>query len=209
MPIKGQDQKIPNEYELELLIDQFVKERREESRKKLEKNKRIKEMVSNFDYINWLIGFVQDKDGFSDDDWLYHPEELSQDDLKKVNELSLFFEGIQKYANENYYHCISCDFGGYYKIRLDENGFEIYCLHGQGTAFIIKKIAVDNDEEFINLKDVIDGKRAPGALIVDKKIEELSAVILSLREFGVPDEAVEEIVDKAELRSLEITRKRN
>ena len=34
------------------------------------KSEKIKSMMSNTAYIEWLNQFTQDKDGFSDDDWL-------------------------------------------------------------------------------------------------------------------------------------------
>ena len=48
------------------------------------KNEKIKSMMSNTTYIEWLKQFTRNKDGFSDDEWLYFPEKISETDRKNV-----------------------------------------------------------------------------------------------------------------------------
>lgn len=66
------------------------------------KNKQIRIMMSNLNYLKWLNQFMQDKESFYDDDWLYFPEQITDSDQKKVDILGLFYEGINNYAKLNY-----------------------------------------------------------------------------------------------------------
>ena len=45
------------------------------TKEKAEREK-IRKLMSNTAYIEWLKQFTQDIDGFSNDDWLYSPEKL-------------------------------------------------------------------------------------------------------------------------------------
>ena len=84
------------------------------------KSEKIKRMMSNPTYIEWLNQFTQDKDGFSDDDWLYFPEKISESDREKVEQLCLFYEGIDKYATKNHIYPTNFGYGYFYTIKLDE-----------------------------------------------------------------------------------------
>ena len=66
------------------------------------KNTKMQEMLSNTDYIKWLDKFTIKHSSFSDGDWLSSSEKISKEDLEKVNDLPLMYEGIEKYASENY-----------------------------------------------------------------------------------------------------------
>ena len=88
-----------------------------------EENEKIEKMMSNIDYIKWLYQFTQEIDAFSSETLLYCPEKLSASDRKNADQLDLFYEGIKKYANQNYIYPTPCEFGNFYKIRLNEIGF--------------------------------------------------------------------------------------
>ena len=90
-----------------LITDEDIKEyanRNKEKwiREKKEKDAKLKSIFSSYDYMNWLNSFTANNKGFSDEDFLYFPEKISKEDLDKVNNLGLFFEGIEKYADKNY-----------------------------------------------------------------------------------------------------------
>ena len=108
--------------------------------KEKQKNARIKILMSNLDYINWLIEFTKDKEGFSDNDWIYSSEKLDDFNQEKVYDLQLFFEGIYQYARKNYIYPQASSLGECYQIRIGDVIFEIGYLSGQGTKFYCKRI---------------------------------------------------------------------
>ncbi len=154
------------------------------------KNENIKVMMSNTNYLDWLCKFTQDKEGFSDDDWLYFPEQIKDADKENVEKLWLFYEGIDKYAESNYIYPFQCEFGNFYKIRLNEKGFKIGTLIGQGTVFFCKKIAVKNEQEFIDFNDIINGKKREKVDQIRTSLDSLSNMVLTAYESGVPIEAI-------------------
>ncbi len=133
-------------------MEEWIKEFVEKEKFRVEK---MKNMMSNTYYLEWLSQFTQDKLGFADDDWLYFPEELQESDRENVDNLCLFYEGIEEYAKRVHFNPIPCEFGNYYKIRLNELGFKIGILIGQGTVFFCEKIPVENERDFIDFKDII------------------------------------------------------
>lgn len=122
----------------------------------MKKNIKINNMMSNTEYLEWLDQFTIDKEEFADDDWLYHPEQINDYDKEKVKDLSLFYFGIQDYAIGNQINPTDCEFGNYYRVKLNELGFEIGILIGQGTIFFCKKVSIDEEKEFIDFNDIIE-----------------------------------------------------
>ena len=122
------------------------------------RNIKMQEMLSNTDYIKWLDKFTIEHSSFSDDDWLYFPEKISKEDLEKVNNLHLMYRGIEKYASENYICPTDCDFGNFYKIKLENTGFEIGILIGQGTLFFCNRVQIENQKDFIDFNDILNNK---------------------------------------------------
>lgn len=82
-----------------------------------ERNAKLKSIFSGYDYMNWLNSFTANNKGFSDEDYLYLPEKISKDDLDKVNNLGLFFEGIEKYADKNYIYPTMYEYQSFYGIK--------------------------------------------------------------------------------------------
>lgn len=119
------------------------------------KNKEIKCMFSSTDYIEWLNKFTQDKNGFSDDDWLYFPEKISDSDRENVGKLNLLYEGIDRYAEQNQLSPEPCKFGNFYRVKLNDFSFEIGILIGQGTVFFFNKVPLEEDKEFIDFKNIM------------------------------------------------------
>lgn len=154
-----------------------------------------KEMFSNTNYVKWLESFTIEHPGFSDDDWLYFPEKISQEDNEKVKNLHLFYEGIELYAKKNYIYPTECDFGGYYNIKLDNIGFEIGMLVGQGTLFFCKRTPLNKDLEYIDFNDIIADKKKDGVDVIIQQLNDLSNKVLELHKKGIPLEALIETLD--------------
>lgn len=163
--------------------------------KENKKNERINILMSTIDYIDWLIKFTNDNNGFSDDDWTYAYEKLDPKDMEKVNELSLFYEGIFRYARENYIYSISRPFGDYYPIRVGDIGFEIGMMTGQGTKFYCNRVTPN--ENFIDYIDILTNKKQDNVDYIKENLDLLSGVINRLYESGVPFEAIESAINKA------------
>lgn len=166
------------------------------------KNEKINTLMSNTSYLDWLINFTKDKNRFCDNDWLYFPERINDTDKENVGHLSLFYIGIKKYANENYIYPIPCKFGNYYRIRLNEVGFEIGILIGQGTVFFFKKVSIENEQEFIDFNDIMVDNKQERVDQINASLEALSNMVLTTYESGVP---IESIVETLENTIKEIT----
>ena len=137
-----------------------LKKLAQEYKMKLEiRDKKIEKMFSNTDYINWLIKFtIKNDNSFSDNDWLYTPDSITKNDSEKVNDLCLFYEGINEYAENNNIGPKFIEFGNEYNIKINDIGIEIGIMNGQGTLFYCKKIDVNSDMNFIDFNDVINNK---------------------------------------------------
>lgn len=164
-------------------------------KKQNEKEQNIKAMMSNTDYFEWLVEFTKDRDEFCDDQWLYFPEEICDTDLKNVENLSLFYEAIDGYASKNYYYPVDSEFGNSYKVKLNDLGFEIGILVGQGTIFFCKKISIENDNEFIDFNDILTNKFNPQVDIINTKLRILSDIMITTYKSGVPIQAITSTLD--------------
>ena len=166
----------------------------------IERNKRnseiIDELISNSDYIKWLIDFTKDKEVFFDSDWDYSDEKLPENDQEKVYYLSLFFEGIFSYAKKNHIYSLPNSLGEYYQIKIDDIGFEIGYISGQGTSFYCKRIPL-LDDNFIDFIDIMNNKEQDNVKYINNSMEQLSIMIIDLYNQGIPIEAIDEAINKA------------
>ena len=181
------EMKINEEKEKAFLDDWFEKMR-------ISGEKR-KEMFSNTNYIKWLEGFTTKYESFADDSWLYAPTELSQEENEKVDNLHLLYEGIELYAKKNYIYPTKCDFGGYYNIKLDNIGYEIGMLVGQGTVFFCKRTGIDKELEYIDFNDIMSDKKKDGVDVITQQLKDLSNKVLELHKKGIPLTALIETLD--------------
>lgn len=168
-------------------INKFMQEYMADAKEQHDKAIKI---VSTVEYITWLGNFTKKYEGFSDNKWLYCPEELSEQDNNFVQELHLFYDGIETYSSHNYIYPIKCDFGGFYKIKYDGIGFEIGRLIGQGTLFYCTRVEIVNEQEFIDFNDIMNNKEQDNVKDINKKLEELSKFVISVYEYGVPYDAI-------------------
>ena len=157
------------------------------------KNEKIKNIISNPDYIKWLHKFTLDKDIFYDNEWRYCSKQISNLDRENVEKLSLLYEGIDKYAKLNYICPTPCKFGHFYNIRFNNLGFEIGVVVGQGTEFFCKKVIAEND--FIDFNDIMINKKQDNVEMIKSSLESLSNMVLSAYEKGVPIEFISSTLD--------------
>lgn len=156
------------------------------------------EITKNEDYINWLEGFTNNHKNFADDDWLYHPEKISEYDLSNVYKLSNFFEAIDNYANKNYIYSMVSEFGTNYYVKHNKFGYEIGVIVGQGTMFYVRRerLTKKNSDSFIDYKLIMESKVTDRAKIIVEKLEELDNFLINIANENIPIEAIEETTKK-------------
>ena len=164
----------------------------------IESEKRAKQIISNYDYMNWLQEFIKNhNDSFYDDAWLYRTDETSKEDLKNVNMLSDFFTAIEMYANDNYYYPIHCDYGSYYLIEYNDKIYEIGCLYRKGTVFFANVLTEDKKGikiyNCIDFKNICENNPNPWRKRISTNLDNFEKVIYGMLNDNVPLEA---IIDK-------------
>ena len=179
------------------IVDEMIK-------KEKVKRDKIAIMMSGIEYIDWLINFTKDKEGFYDSAWDYSEEKLSESDQEKVYDLSLFFEGIYCYAKENRIYSKDGRLGEYFQIRIGDIGFEIGYRSGQGTDFYCKRVSPEDN--FIDFIDILFNKKQDNLEFIEEGLNNLSNMISYLYNNGIPMEAIIETVNKT-TRSIEREKK--
>lgn len=158
-------------------------------------DKKSKEIISNTDYLKWLERFTTEHQSFTDDTWLYFSEKISKEDHEMVNSLHLLYRGIVQYAKKNYIYPVECEYGGYYRIKLDNIGYEIGMLIGQGSLFFCNRTELDSNLEYIDFNDIIGNKKKEHVDIISKELKDLSDKVLELYKKGIPLEALIEALE--------------
>ena len=162
------------------------------------KENKMKNMLSNTNYIEWLIEFTKKYESFTDNSWLYNPEELSENDFNSVSDLNLLYEIIDHYAEKNYIYPMPCNFGNYYKIKFNNIAFEIGLIAGQGVVNFCNKIELNNDIslEFIDYNDIINNKEYAHVQNINRYLSCIERKIMSAYYNGVPAEALKNALKK-------------
>ena len=197
-----------------LITDEDIKEyanRNKEKwiREKKERDAKLKSIFSSYDYMNWLNSFTVDTKGFSDEDFLYFPEKISKDDLDKVNNLELFFEGIEKYADKNYIYPTMYEYQSYYGVKDNANEvyYKIGVIEGQGGSFFCERVEPTNDQLFIDFNDIMDDKVRDNVKKIEADLDNMSNLVISLYNKGIPLEAIKETLDKT-INEIELSKEK-
>ena len=197
-----------------LITDEDIKEyvnRNKEKwiREKKERDAKLKRLFSSYDYMNWLNSFTANTKGFSDEDFLYFPEKISKEDLDKVNNLGLFFEGIEKYADKNYIYPTMYEYQSYYGIKDNANEvyYKIGVIEGQGGSFFCERVEPTNDQLFIDFNDIMDDKVRDNVKKIETDLDNMSNLISFIHENGVPLEAIKDTFDKT-ISEIELSKEK-
>ena len=140
----------------------------------METERKQNELTINNKYITWLDKFTQEHPSFSDEDWLYHPDEISEQDLKNVEILPYMYGVIMEYAEKHNIEANPCCFGNYYNIKYNNIGYEIGVMHGQGAINFCKRVSLDeeiNEDRFIDFEDIINEQNKISSEILNKNKE--------------------------------------
>ena len=168
--------KIPEKKEK---MNPFVKKYIEEQ--KIEDEK-IKSIINNTDYVEWLKKFTKDKDGFSDIEYIYCSDELEDSDRKNIKVLYLFYKGVERYASNNHIIPNYFDFGEFYKIKYNDFYFKIGIAYGQGNSFFCHKVTGKNLKGFINFNNILTNN--------SDNLDKLSNLVVAMVKSGIPTEDI-------------------
>ena len=136
-------------------MDDYVKQFVERINKDEETKKAI---VKDFKYFSWLEGFVTKNNGsFSDDQWIYFPEKITNTEKSNVAKLHLLFSALYDFAKA---HRIPDEksrtfSGSSVYVQYNSNIYKIGFLAGQGVFFFCEKIANRKVKNVINFNDVV------------------------------------------------------
>lgn len=154
-----------------------------------------KEMFSNTNYLKWLENFTSEHQSFTDSFSELWNGKISNEDSKNISNLSLLYNGIERYAKKNYIYPTKCDFGSYYNIKLNNISYEIGMLVGQGSIFFCNRKPISKDLEYIDFTDIMVDKKKDGVDEITQQLKDLSDKILELHKKGIPLNALIETLN--------------
>lgn len=150
-----------------------------------------KELISNTEYILWLENFTIAHPCWSDDTWLYSPEEISKEDYEKVKQLHRFFNGIIDYAERNFIPHYYDEFGTYNFIKFNNIGYKIGVMAGQGSLTYCERIDISHDDNvFIDFNDIVNNKKQENVDYIINKFDSMYKIIEELISMGVSSETI-------------------
>lgn len=172
-----------------------MKEYVEKERKRLEERKnKVKEIVSNTDYINWLQKFTLIYPNFRSNDF-FNNNKISDSDKENVNNLMLLFEAIYNYSHDNYIYALKeSDFTEYYRVKYNNVGYEFGIITDQKTLFFCKRVN-QIDDTFIDFNDILLGKKQKNTEYIEKRLIELSNIISYFYEQDIPLKAIKTTIN--------------
>lgn len=180
-------------------IKEYVNKNKEKRLKeKKERDAKLKSIFSSYDYMNWLNSFTVDNKGFSNTEFLYFPEKISKEDLDKVNNLELFYEGIREYAKKNYIYPSTDDWQCFYKIKdnVNEVYYKIGVIEYQGGSFFCEKVEDTSELDFIVFNDIMNDKNRDNVEEIEASLNNMASLVISLYNKGIPIEAIKETLNK-------------
>ena len=163
--------------------------------KQINEQEKIERIFSNFDYLNWIIEFTNKISSFSS--WtLLHKDKLNEVDIENIENLILFYKGIEYYANKNYLYPFIDSNNTYYQIKFNNLGFKIGVTYGQGLIPFCEKTAIINENEFIDFNSIIQNKEQDNVKEINQILKELEDLIITTYKKGVPIEAIKNTTDQ-------------
>ena len=191
-------------------IKEFVNKNKEKLTKEREERKRkIKALLSNYDYMNWLNKFTKDNNGFYTEYYLYNTLEISKEDLDNVNKFKLLFEGIDKYAYKNYIYPDIDDYQIVYGIKdnVNEIYYKIGLITGQGSYYFCDRVEYTDEMNFIDFNDIMNDRTRDNVKEIETGLNNMSNLIVSLSLKGAPLGAIKEVFDKT-IREIELSKEK-
>ena len=181
----------------------IMKELVEKEKIRLEKiQNRIKNIISNPDYMNWLEQFSLKYPNFNSYEF-YFNDKLSKEDKDNSNDLALLYEGISNYAHDNYLYPISDSmYSGYYRIHYNNVGYEIGVIKDQKIITLCKRFD-SYDDTFIDFNDIMLNRKQPNTDYITERLQELSNIVVGFYENNIPLRAIKSTLGKT-ITNLEL-----
>lgn len=171
------------------LMNQFIQ--------KMQKvNADKKEIVSDYTYISWLEKFTLQHESFSDDSWLYKPEEISKDDNANVNRLQLFFEALSDYCHKYYIDIAYNKDFEVERINIKHNGvgYQLGLVVGQGAYMYVERKEVE--DRAIDFCDIVNDTIPEDFEAKKALLKSFEEIVAEMKKIGVPDSVILEMVNK-------------
>ncbi len=143
-----------------------------------------KKLLSDFDYINWLVNFYRSHDYFYDDDWLYTPEAITEEDSMQLRKLDNFLTGIVEYVNKM--NLVLDE--DYYLIKFEDEMLTLREFHGQGVHIQVNRVEENLEGKVIDIKDVVE------YYSVGNDLSQISFAIKNAFRNGISEEVIIEKV---------------
>lgn len=145
-----------------------------------------KKILFDFNYINWLVDFSRTHNSFYDDDWVYTPEAITEEDSMQLRKLGNFFGGIVEYV---YKMNLVLD-EDYYLIKFEDKMLTLREFHGQGVHIQVNRVEENVEGKVIDIRDVVEYYSEGNDL------SQVSFAIKNAFSKGIPEEAIIEKVSK-------------
>lgn len=163
---------------------------------KYENNEKINELMATPSYIEWVIEFTKERNGFTN-----KPDStLKKKDKNMTQLLPLFYQGVEQYADSNYIGPILCEFGNYYNLKFNDHAFKLGVIPGENLTFFCIKVDIDKEIEAIDFNSILNNKKTSWAHFIDYSLADLTDSIVVAYQDGVPigeiKRAVNETIDE-------------
>lgn len=157
------------------------------------KKEKINKILNNDDYINWLEEFTLDNPKFYCDSWF--SSSISSPIIKQnIQDISLLYEIIQNYAQENYINPILTVCGNYYQIKHNNIGYHLGIMTGPETIYYCMRS--NEEENYIAFKDIQNNKKTQTSLFVNSKMKELTELINSMIDNDISSDIILDETEK-------------
>lgn len=163
--------------------------------KEIEKNEKSEKIISNNEYMLWLENFSSKHNNFCDDYWIKPNNNITEEDIQNVKNLSILFEAISNYANDNFIEPIYYSLGEYYYIKFNDTFYQIGIMTWEGTLFFCDK-AKKCDKKYIDFSDIRNNKKGQNINLIKNKLMKLSELIVNMSEENVPLKAITATAEK-------------
>ncbi len=154
---------------------------------------KILNIISNTNYINWLIEFTKNKSNFSDK-WLTIANK-NDPNKEYVKNLSLFYEGIKNYATNNHIYPIKEDNKHYYTIKYQGISFQIGYELNDGLEYFCNRVPLENESSFIDYYDILSNNKQPNVDEYNNILNNISNMIREAYERNIPIESIVSTLD--------------
>lgn len=155
-------------------------------------------LIADTLYMDWLSKFTETYPKFTDDRWLYTKDGISVQDYENVENLTHFFDAIEKFCDANLVKVNGDSRERWYNIKYKELYLAIGVCIGQGAFCFVSRY--ENKEEilaetFVDFEDVLKNKKISGYKQREELLIELEKLIKKIKDSDIPKYKVEAIIN--------------